>query len=62
MPERTFTTLDWNEAVAHVAYRTSEVIAIYPITPSSPIGESADARASAGKPNVWGAVPAAVEM
>jgi pyruvate-ferredoxin/flavodoxin oxidoreductase len=62
MPERTFTTLDGNEAVAHVAYRTSEVIAIYPITPSSPIGESADAWSSAGKPNIWGTVPAVVEM
>ena len=62
MPKRTFTTIDGNEAVAHVAYRTSEVIAIYPITPSSPIGESADAWASAGKPNIWGTVPAVVEM
>ena len=62
MPKRTFTTIDGNEAVAHVAYRTSEVIAIYPITPSSPIGESADAWASAGKPNIWGTVPSVVEM
>ncbi len=62
MPKRTFTTIDGNEAVAHVAYRTSEVIAIYPITPSSPIGESADAWSSAGKPNVWGTVPSVVEM
>jgi len=62
MPERTFTTLDGNEAVAHVAYRNSKVIAIYPITPSSPIGESADAWSSAEKPNVWGTVLAVVEM
>src|SRR5215467_4823652 len=62
MPKRTFTTIDGNEAVAHVAYRTSEVIAIYPITPSSPIGEAADAWSSAGKPNIWGTVPAVVEM
>jgi pyruvate-ferredoxin/flavodoxin oxidoreductase len=62
MPKRTFTTIDGNEAVAHVAYRTSEVIAIYPITPSSPIGESADAWSSAGKPNIWGTVPSVVEM
>jgi pyruvate-ferredoxin/flavodoxin oxidoreductase len=62
MPKRTFTTIDRNEAVAHVAYRTSEVIAIYPITPSSPIGESADAWSSAGKPNIWGTVPSVVEM
>jgi pyruvate-ferredoxin/flavodoxin oxidoreductase len=62
MPKRTFTTIDGNEAVAHVAYRTSEVIAIYPITPSSPIGESADAWSSAGRPNIWGTVPSVVEM
>src|SRR5215813_1410000 len=62
MRKRTFTTIDGNEAVAHVAYRTGEVIAIYPITPSSPIGESADAWSSAGKPNIWGTVPAVVEM
>ncbi len=62
MPKRTFTTIDGNEAVAHVAYSTSEVIAIYPITPSSPIGESADAWSSVGKPNIWGTVPAVVEM
>src|SRR5262245_54981048 len=62
MPTRTFTTIDGNEAVAHVAYRTNEVIAIYPIPPSSPIGESADAWSSAGKPNIWGTVPSVVEM
>jgi pyruvate-ferredoxin/flavodoxin oxidoreductase len=62
MPKRTFTTIDGNEAVAHVAYRTNEVIAIYPITPSSPIGESADAWSSAGKPNIWGTAPSVVEM
>ena len=55
-------TIDGNEAVARVAYQLSEVIAIYPITPSSPIGELADAWSSAGKPNVWGTVPAVVEM
>jgi pyruvate-ferredoxin/flavodoxin oxidoreductase len=54
--------IDGNEAAAHVAYRLSEVIAIYPITPSSPMGESADAWASAGKPNLWGTVPSVVEM
>jgi pyruvate-ferredoxin/flavodoxin oxidoreductase len=56
------TTIDGNEAVAHVAYRLNEVIAIYPITPSSPMGEWADAWASAGTPNAWGTVPAVVEM
>jgi pyruvate-ferredoxin/flavodoxin oxidoreductase len=54
--------MDGNEAAAHIAYRLSEVIAIYPITPSSPMGESADAWASAGEPNIWGSVPAVVEM
>ena len=62
MPKRTFTAIDGNEAVAQVAYRTIEVISIYPITPSSPIGESADVWSSAGKPNVWGTVPSVVEM
>ncbi|HJM41799.1 MAG TPA: hypothetical protein QF870_00565, partial [Nitrospinota bacterium] len=57
-----FATIDGNEAVARVAYRTNEVIAIYPITPSSPMGEWADAWMSADKPNLWGTVPAVVEM
>ncbi|MEK6710550.1 MAG: pyruvate:ferredoxin (flavodoxin) oxidoreductase, partial [Nitrospinota bacterium] len=55
-------TMEGNEAVASVAYRINEVIAIYPITPSSPMGESADAWSFEGKPNVWGTVPAVVEM
>ncbi len=55
-------TLDANEAVAHVVYRLNEVIALYPITPSSPMGEWADAWATAGTPNLWGTVPAIVEM
>ncbi len=54
--------LDGNEAAARVAYALSEVIAIYPITPSSPMGEAADEWAAAGRPNVWGAVPSVVEM
>jgi pyruvate-ferredoxin/flavodoxin oxidoreductase len=62
MTERAFAMIDGNEAAAHVAYRLSEVIAIYPITPSSPMGESADAWASAGKPNLWGTVPSVIEM
>jgi pyruvate-ferredoxin/flavodoxin oxidoreductase len=45
---RTKVTLDGNEAVAYVAYHVSEVAAIYPITPSSPMGESSDAWSSAG--------------
>ena len=60
--KRKFKTMDANEAVAHVAYRLNEVIAIYPITPSSPMGEWADQWASEGVPNVWGTVPHVVEM
>lgn len=55
-------TLDANEAVAHVAYLASEVVAIYPITPSSPMGEWADQWASEERPNLWGTVPQIVEM
>ena len=55
-------TIDGNEAVANVAYMLSEVVAIYPITPSTPMGESADAFAAAGKPNLWGTVPTVYEM
>jgi pyruvate-ferredoxin/flavodoxin oxidoreductase len=62
MSERVVTTIDGNEAVAHVAYRVSEVIAIYPITPSSAMGEWADAWAAEGLPNLWGTVPQVVEM
>jgi pyruvate-ferredoxin/flavodoxin oxidoreductase len=60
--KRKFKTMDANEAVAHVAYRASEVIAIYPITPSSPMGEWSDQWASEGVPNAWGSVPHVVEM
>jgi pyruvate-ferredoxin/flavodoxin oxidoreductase len=59
---RKFKTMDANEAVAHVAYRVSEVIAIYPITPSSPMGEWADQWASETVPNAWGSVPHVIEM
>jgi pyruvate-ferredoxin/flavodoxin oxidoreductase len=62
MPQQMYTTIDGNEAVARVAYMLNEVIAIYPITPSSPMGEWADAWASAGKKNLWGTVPSVVEM
>jgi pyruvate-ferredoxin/flavodoxin oxidoreductase len=54
--------LDANEAVAAVAYRLSEVIAIYPITPSSPMGEWSDQWSHEGKPNIWGSVPTVAEM
>jgi pyruvate-ferredoxin/flavodoxin oxidoreductase len=55
-------TLDGNEAVARVAYRLSEVIAIYPITPSGPMAELSDEWASKGEPNLLGLVPKVVEM
>ncbi|MEX1322914.1 MAG: pyruvate:ferredoxin (flavodoxin) oxidoreductase, partial [Synechococcaceae cyanobacterium] len=55
-------TVDGNEAVARVAYRLNEVIAIYPITPASPMGEWADAWAAEGRPNLWGSVPEVVEL
>ena len=57
-----WTTVDGNEAVARVAYRVSDVIAIYPITPSSTMGELADAWMAECRPNLWGAVPAVAEM
>jgi pyruvate-ferredoxin/flavodoxin oxidoreductase len=60
--KRKFKTMDANEAVAHVAYRLNEVIAIYPITPSSPMGEWADEWASQGVPNIWGTIPHVAEM
>jgi len=59
---RSYITLDGNEAAAYTAYRTNEVIAIYPITPSSPMGELSDEWAAKGIPNVWGTVPQVVEM
>jgi len=59
---RKFKTLDANEAVANVAYRLNEVIAIYPITPSSPMGEWCDQWASEHVPNLWGTVPHVIEM
>jgi pyruvate-ferredoxin/flavodoxin oxidoreductase len=55
-------TVDGNEAAAHVAYQLSEVIAIYPITPSSAMGEWADQWAAQRRPNLWGTVPTVVEM
>ncbi len=55
-------TMDANEAVANVAYRVNEVIAIYPITPSSAMGEWADEWASERVPNLWGTVPHVIEM
>ena len=54
--------LDGNEAAASVAYRLSEVVAIYPITPSSPMAEWADQWRSEGKRNIWGALPIVEEL
>ena len=62
MSDRPRVILDGNEAAASVAHRLSEVIAIYPITPSSTMGELADEWSSAGKKNLWGSVPEVVEM
>ncbi|MBM2836635.1 MAG: pyruvate flavodoxin/ferredoxin oxidoreductase domain protein [candidate division NC10 bacterium] len=55
-------TIDGNEAAALVAYRANEVIAIYPITPSSAMGEWADQWSAERRPNIWGTVPTVVEM
>ena len=60
--QETFATIDGNEAVAQVAYQLNEVIAIYPITPSTPMAEGADVWASESKPNLWGTVPTVIEM
>ena len=57
MSEPTYTTVDGNEAAAHVAYRLNEVCAIYPITPSSTMAELADQWSSEHRPNLWGNVP-----
>src|SRR5512140_2470159 len=59
---RRWITVDGNEATASIAHRVSEVIAIYPITPSSTMGELSDEWSAAGKPNIWGDVPDVVEM
>ena len=55
-------TLDGNEAAARVAHKVNEVIAIYPITPSSPMGEFADQWSAEGQTNIWGSIPMVVEM
>ncbi len=54
--------LDGNEAAAYIAHKTNEICAIYPITPSSPMGEWADAWSAAGKTNIWGTVPLVTEL
>jgi pyruvate-ferredoxin/flavodoxin oxidoreductase len=62
MTERTSATIDGNEAVARVVYPLNEVVAIYPITPSTPMAEWADTWAAEGKPNLWGTIPRVLEM
>ena len=59
---RKMVNIDGNTAAAHVAHATSEVVAIYPITPSSDMGEIADAKSAAGVKNIWGTIPRVVEM
>lgn len=60
--ERKIVTMDGNTAAAHVAHAVNEVIAIYPITPSSVMGEEADEKSARGEKNIWGTVPSVVEM
>ncbi len=62
MSDKVYVTIDGNEAAAYVAYRVNEVCAIYPITPSSNMGEYADEWAAKGIKNIWGVVPTVVEM
>jgi pyruvate-ferredoxin/flavodoxin oxidoreductase len=62
MPDIAREALEGNEAAARVACALSEVVAIYPITPSSTMGELADAWSASGRPNIWGSVPTVVEM
>ena len=62
MEKRQVATIDGNEATAYVAYRVNEVCAIYPITPSSTMGELADQWANEGKTNLWGDIPIIAEM
>ncbi len=59
---QTYKTMEGNEALAHVSYRTSEVICIYPITPASPMGEYSEAWEAEGKTNIWGTVPKIDEL
>jgi pyruvate-ferredoxin/flavodoxin oxidoreductase len=59
---KTVVTIDGNEAAAHVAHRLSEMAVLYPITPSSTMGELADDWSAHGRSNIWGGVPQIVEM
>ena len=60
--ERKSSVMDGNEAAASVAFQTNEVIAIYPITPASPMGEISDAWSAQGRKNIWGTTPTIIEM
>ena len=60
--KRSKVTIDGNEAAAYVAHKVNEVIAIYPITPSSPMGEWSDQWSSENKPNIWDTIPLVIEM
>ena len=62
MANKNMVMIDGNTAAGHVAHALSEVISIYPITPSSPMGEVADEYSAKGKKNIWGTVPDVVEM
>jgi pyruvate-ferredoxin/flavodoxin oxidoreductase len=62
MTQRTSATIDGNEAVARVVYPLNEVVAIYPITPSTPMAEWVDTWTAEGKPNLWGTIPHVIEM
>ncbi len=62
MSDKKTVTIDGNTAAAHTAHATNEVVAIYPITPSSPMGELADQYSSQGKKNIWGTIPHVIEL
>ncbi len=59
---RKMVTIDGNQACTHVAYATSEIITIYPITPSTPMAAESDTKASAARKNIWGSVPVVTQM
>ncbi len=62
MAEKKMVTIDGNTAAAYVAHATNEVIAIYPITPSSPMGELSDMYSAQNRPNIWGTIPQVTEL
>ena len=62
MAKKKMKTMDGNTAAAHIGHACNEVIAIYPITPSSVMGEEADAKSAAGETNLWGQIPDVVEL